>query len=53
MDAKKLLEKVKTATEEQMDYYAFAAYLIEQQKQEDAAIAESFSRFDIAAAIRA
>lgn len=53
MDARKLLSLVKDATETKMDYYAFAAIIIEAQKEEDALVADALDHADVAAAIRA
>ncbi len=53
MDARKLLDMVKAATQKNTDYFSFAAAIVEAQKEEDALIAEAMNCQEVAQAIRA
>ena len=53
MDARKLLEMVKVAQAEEPDLYAFAARIVELQKEEDALVADAMGANAVAEAIRA
>jgi hypothetical protein len=53
MDARKLLDMVQTALVTTPDMYAFAAQIVEAQKEEDAKVAEAMGHVDVAEAIRA
>ena len=52
MDARKLLEIVKSVDPSSVDLYTFAAQIAEAQKEADARIAESMDCPEVAAAIR-
>lgn len=52
MNAKRLIELVQSAIEQEMDYYKLAAFVAEEQKEEDASTAESMGATSVAAVIR-
>jgi hypothetical protein len=52
MDARKLVELVQQAQADSMDYFRLAAIIAEEQKQEDANLAETMGATSVAAAIR-
>ena len=52
MDARKLVELVQQAQIDEMDYFRLAAIIADEQKQEDAALAEAMGATSVATAIR-
>jgi len=52
MNAKKLIELVQDAIVQEMDYYKLAAFIAEEQKEEDAKTAESMGATSVASVIR-